>query len=308
MEYTFAAENDEESDSFDESFIQAEHIENHAKEGQDVSEQLNAFLSLHRLKYEDIAQEVYSRALECLKDLKEQQRLNLKVFQSNQEESFSGFECNLTKYYQAERQKVKENTEFKRKQEIERIEKSEEILDNAKKEFIVKQRELLEQMQVPKSLEEDIPVQYVVCQELECPVCLTEMLPPVRIWQCSSGHALCQSCKRNPNINRKCPTCRQPIVGRATVLEKMAATMFTKITGEEVPEPGNIEEEENNEDEVNEEEDDEISSSDILHMLYLPMRHSARPFRNPVESLDAEITRLINNISFIQSSRSSGEL
>merc|ERR1719244_2095877 len=166
MDYTFTAENDEESDSFDEIFIQAEHIENHAQEENDVSEQLNAFLSLHRLKYEDIAQEVYSKALECLKDLREQQRLNLKVFQSNQEESFSGFECNLTKYYQAERQKVKE-----------KIEKSEEILDNVKKEFIVKQRELLEQMQVPKNQEDDIPVQYVVCQELECPVCLTEMLP-----------------------------------------------------------------------------------------------------------------------------------
>ena len=70
-------------------------------------------------------------------------------------------------------------------------------------------------------------------RELECPVCLTEMLPPIRIWQvcsnqiisgstrqcnsqkfelsiiylcislqCSNGHALCQRCKRNPNINR----------------------------------------------------------------------------------------------------------
>ena len=58
--------------------------------------------------------------------------------------------------------------------------------------------------------------------------------------QCSNGHALCQRCKRNPNINRylsignplhwaiiirKCPTCRQQIIGRATTIEKIAASL-----------------------------------------------------------------------------------
>ena len=39
-----------------------------------------------------------------------------------------------------------------------------------------------------KSLKNNIqPTDYVICQELECPVCLTEMLPPTKIWNCKSG-------------------------------------------------------------------------------------------------------------------------
>ena len=30
---------------------------------------------------------------------------------------------------------------------------------------------------------------YLVCPELECPVCLLEMVPPTRIWQCRSVSA-----------------------------------------------------------------------------------------------------------------------
>ena len=25
---------------------------------------------------------------------------------------------------------------------------------------------------------------YIICPELECPVCLVEMVPPTKIWQC----------------------------------------------------------------------------------------------------------------------------
>ena len=42
---------------------------------------------------------------------------------------------------------------------------------------------------------------------LECPVCLEEMRPPVKIFQCSNGHALCEHCKDNPHV-KSCPTCR----------------------------------------------------------------------------------------------------
>ena len=42
---------------------------------------------------------------------------------------------------------------------------------------------------------------------LECPVCLDEMRPPVKIFQCSNGHAICEHCKDNPNV-KLCPTCR----------------------------------------------------------------------------------------------------
>ena len=82
--------------------------------------------------------------------------------------------------------------------------------------------------------------------ELECPVCFQEMRPPVHIWQCAQvvvytylhctaletlssfpqGHPVCEPCKARPEV-RHCPTCRQRIVGRATLVEKIAAQVFS---------------------------------------------------------------------------------
>merc|ERR1739838_1269499 len=53
------------------------------------------------------------------------------------------------------------------------------------------------------------------------------MKPPVHIWQCAQGHPVCQPCRNRPEV-RHCPTCRQRIVGRATLVEKIAAQVFTE--------------------------------------------------------------------------------
>jgi len=52
----------------------------------------------------------------------------------------------------------------------------------------------------------------------ECPVCLEEMVPPTRIFQCRNGHLICETCKSglSPCI---CPKCRQEVTGRATDME-----------------------------------------------------------------------------------------
>ena len=42
---------------------------------------------------------------------------------------------------------------------------------------------------------------------LECPVCLEEMRPPLKIFQCCNGHTLCESCRNNPSVT-SCPSCR----------------------------------------------------------------------------------------------------
>ena len=39
-------------------------------------------------------------------------------------------------------------------------------------------------------------------------LCLQEMRPPTRIWQCVSGHPVCDTCIRSPRV-KECPTCRQ---------------------------------------------------------------------------------------------------
>ena len=54
--------------------------------------------------------------------------------------------------------------------------------------------------------------------------CEVSSVPLFRIYQCRQGHAICGNCYEKPQI-RKCPTCRGLFIGRATVLEKIAATM-----------------------------------------------------------------------------------
>ena len=39
---------------------------------------------------------------------------------------------------------------------------------------------------------------------LECPVCMEEMKPPKKIFQCSNGHVICELCKNNPEVSNFC--------------------------------------------------------------------------------------------------------
>jgi len=57
-----------------------------------------------------------------------------------------------------------------------------------------------------------------------CPVCLEEMVPPTRIFQCGNGHLVCETCKNGlrPCI---CPECRQDIIGRATAMEALLRSL-----------------------------------------------------------------------------------
>lgn len=55
-------------------------------------------------------------------------------------------------------------------------------------------------------------------KELECPVCMEHMLPPIIM--CESGHSICSSCR--PNL-AKCPSCRQPFLNlRNKALENLS--------------------------------------------------------------------------------------
>ena len=52
----------------------------------------------------------------------------------------------------------------------------------------------------------------------ECPVCFNEMAPPTKIFQCSNGHHICETCKSQLDPF-KCPKCRKRMIGRATDME-----------------------------------------------------------------------------------------
>ncbi len=49
-----------------------------------------------------------------------------------------------------------------------------------------------------------------------CPVCLTLLRPPMRIFQCPEGHILCEECKENPAMVH-CPQCRSVAIHSSNV-------------------------------------------------------------------------------------------
>ena len=53
----------------------------------------------------------------------------------------------------------------------------------------------------------------VFAKEFECPVCMDDMKPPTRIFQCRNGHVICENCKAHPELNT-CPSCRIPLTGK----------------------------------------------------------------------------------------------
>ncbi|XP_059094963.1 uncharacterized protein LOC131889792 isoform X3 [Tigriopus californicus] len=70
-------------------------------------------------------------------------------------------------------------------------------------------------------------------KDFECSVCLEEMKPPVKIFQCRNGHVLCETCKDHPEVNR-CPSCRIPLNAQINLLrnlpmEKVARSYFEKV-------------------------------------------------------------------------------
>ena len=70
-------------------------------------------------------------------------------------------------------------------------------------------------------------------KDFECSVCLDDMKPPVKIFQCRNGHVMCESCKNHPEVIT-CPTCRIPLPGpnalmRNIPMEKLARSYFEKV-------------------------------------------------------------------------------
>ena len=65
------------------------------------------------------------------------------------------------------------------------------------------------------------PPHLAVCPGKEQPISPAQPQPPL-----PQGHPVCEPCKLRPEV-RYCPTCRQRIVGRATLVEKIAAQVFS---------------------------------------------------------------------------------
>jgi hypothetical protein len=57
----------------------------------------------------------------------------------------------------------------------------------------------------------------------ECPVCLEEMKPPLKIFTCGNGHLICSTCRPKVSI---CTNCREKYTGRATAVEQIIRKML----------------------------------------------------------------------------------
>eukprot|EP00092_Neocalanus_flemingeri_P008680 GFUD01009350.1.p1 GENE.GFUD01009350.1~~GFUD01009350.1.p1 ORF type:complete len:293 (+),score=86.16 GFUD01009350.1:53-880(+) len=123
-------------------------------------------------------------------------------------------------------------------------EKYEREINKVRNEFLSEIYEMKETIQSMKivlaSSDDDEEIVEKTRSELECPVCLEEMKPPRRIWQCSDGHPLCENCRKKPEMNT-CPTCRKYLVGRSTIAEKLARALYAPHVGDEELETGELE-------------------------------------------------------------------
>ena len=72
----------------------------------------------------------------------------------------------------------------------------------------------------------DDHIEEALKNELKCPVCDGQMMPPYPIFQCEDGHVLCSSCRELPT--EVCPTCMGPIIGRNILVENISAIVFSK--------------------------------------------------------------------------------
>merc|ERR1711915_133852 len=107
--------------------------------------------------------------------------------------------------------RASKNKEWREKREEERIRKNQETLEEYDDNIV----------------KDDNVVEEALRNELKCPVCEMWMLPPVAIYQCEDGHALCEKCLQLMK-KRECPKCLGQIVGRNILVENVAAIVFSK--------------------------------------------------------------------------------
>ena len=68
----------------------------------------------------------------------------------------------------------------------------------------------------------------------DCPVCLEEMRPPKKIFQCSNGHSFCEQCKKNPAL-KSCPVCRVAFTGFNVTRNILAETLAGQMSSSSSP-------------------------------------------------------------------------
>jgi len=164
-----------------------------------------------KLDYTALVEKIKSENVKAAADLEKKLFKDEEEFKARQERERREFEARMEE----------EKGEFKEKQLRER-----DIADSEASHRLKQAEEFIENVRSPVVKDKHKLGHVDIGNELECPVCFQEMSPPLHIWQCAQGHPVCEPCKLRPEV-RYCPTCRQRIVGRATLVEKIAAQVFS---------------------------------------------------------------------------------
>ncbi|PSN33768.1 E3 ubiquitin-protein ligase sina [Blattella germanica] len=61
-----------------------------------------------------------------------------------------------------------------------------------------------------------------VLQEIECPICLQYMIPPIEI--CLNGHNICKDCRHNIET---CPFCRSRLINTRNLTAESMSRLIT---------------------------------------------------------------------------------
>lgn len=142
----------------------------------------------------------------------------------------------IDKLREEQERRIKEVVRMNKEEEARVARESKERLEKVKKEnkrraermrhenkirmvVVLQENAVLEDKLVAKLQEEDQAMKaskHIIKERAapECPVCLEEMTPPQRIFQCRNGHLLCGACRLGLPSS-VCPKCRSEITGRA---------------------------------------------------------------------------------------------
>lgn len=162
---------------------------------------------------------------ETIRNLEKVQKRELAEIERKKEKDEDMFAIKKRKYLEA---KCKLKEDFAK--EVAERKKFQEKLAAEEASLVRKQRGIIWQASLVKResarLEALVRGEEDRRLELECPVCMEEMLPPVLVYGCSlSGHPVCGSCL--PGLT-SCPTCRGPMGStRAIGLEAVVKNLVT---------------------------------------------------------------------------------
>ena len=120
-----------------------------------------------------------------------------------QQDTISGLQERLNNITEEENEEI-QRLENLHQENLQRVRKKyaedKKDLEDQLSEKVILREQLSQNMKrkFQDNEEEDVP---------ECPVCMTAMLPPKMIYQCSEGHLVCSDCKSRLQ-KKECATCR----------------------------------------------------------------------------------------------------